>query len=191
MTRSILLRHTSGSAALLLALLVGACATTAAPPQPGPTPSGNVADTETGGMFRLGADPMGVALSIGAPPDKVWAAVPVVYEKLGIIAELNEPAQRKIGTLAYTQSRLGGKRTSDWVRCGTQGAGPSSGGMSRTRLSIVTTVRSAGEDRSELVTEVGGSSTNVEGTSTGAVACASKGDLEQRIRDLVLQELAR
>ena len=191
MTRSTKRCAAAALSVLSLALFATACASAPAHPESSPGPSAHVSDTETGGIFRLSDDSKSVSLSIDAPPEKVWGALSVVYEKLGIRSELNDSTARSIGTRAYSQSRLDGKRTRDWVRCGNDGAGPSSGGMARTRISIVSTVRSAAEGRSDLVTEVGGSSTSVEGTSTGAVACASKGELEQRIRDLVLEELAR
>jgi hypothetical protein len=168
-----------------------ACASAGPSASSGAGPSASVADTETGGIFRLSGESNAVSVALDAPPDTVWAVLPGIYKKLGIPAEIHEPSLRRIGTGAYMLSRLDGKRTTEWVRCGNQGSGPSSGGMYRTRLSIMTTVRDVGGGKSDLVSEVKGSAAAVEGTSTGAVACASTGALEQRIRALVAEELAR
>lgn len=178
------------AAAGIAALLSTGCAAATSPAGSAPGPSVNVADTETGAIFRLSSDPDFVSVALDAPAAQVWDLLPGVYRKMGIPVEINDPTARKIGTHGYMLSRLDGKRTSDWVRCGTQGAGPSSGGMFRTRLAITTTVREAGEGKATLLTEVGGSASPVEGTSTGPVACASTGGIEQRIRALLLEALA-
>jgi hypothetical protein len=138
----------------------------------------------------MGSDSRAVSVSLAASPDQVWAALPGVYQQLGIQAEMREDAARTLGTRAFTGSRIDGKRATDFVRCGNQGSGPSSGGMYRTRLMIVTRVIAIPDGKTDLVTEVGGTATPVEGTSTGQIACASTGDLEQRIRALVLQAIA-
>lgn len=182
------------TAFIALAAVVGlfstGCAAATSPAGEAPGPSASVADTETGGTFRLSSDRNFVSMALDASAAKVWDLLPGVYRKLGVPVEINDAAARKIGTQAYMLPRLDGKRTADWVRCGNQGAGPSSGGMFRTRLTIMTTVREAGDGKATLVTEVGGSASPVEGTSTGPVACASTGDLEQRIRALMLEALA-
>ena len=172
---------------LLLTLLM-ACAS-APPPMPTTGPSAHVSDTETGGLVRLSQDSKSTSISLDAPAAKVWGVLPAVYRRLGITPERNEAATMTIGTQAYTQSRLDGKRTLEWVRCGNQGAGPSSGGMLRTRFTILSVVRPAANDRADLVTTITGTATPVEGTSTGPISCTSTGDLEQRIRALVVAEL--
>lgn len=171
-----------------LSILAG-CATVASPPAGAGSP-GSISSTETGGVIRMGQDSRAVSVSLEAPPDQVWAALPGIYQQLGIQAEMREDATRTIGTRAFTGSRIDGKRTTDFVRCGNQGSGPSAGGMFRTRLMIVTRVMATSDGKTDLVSEVGGTATPVEGTSTGQVACASTGDLEQRIRALALQAIA-
>ena len=164
--------------------LITACASTAAAPTGAGTP-GSISGSETGGMIRIGEDSRAVSIAIAAAPDQVWAVLPGVYQELGIQAEIRDEASRMIGTRGFTGSRIGGKRTSDFVRCASQGAGPSSGGMMRTRLTITSRLNAASGGKTDLVTEVGGTATPVEGTSTGPVGCASTGELEQRIRAMV------
>ena len=171
-------------------LLLTACATAPAP-LPTTGPHAGVTDTETGTLIKLSDAPTTVSISLDAPPARIWAALPAVYSSLGIKPETNDAATMTIGTQAFTGSRLGGKRTLDWMRCGNQGAGPSSGGMVRTRFAITTVARPAANDKTDLVTTVTGTATPVEGTSTGATACSSTGDLEQKIRELVIAELTK
>jgi hypothetical protein len=130
-------------------------------------------------------------VSLNAPAAKVWSVLPTVYAKLEINAEVNDASTMTIGTRAYTQGRLAGKRTTDWMRCGNSGSGPSSGGMFRTKLSILSSVKPAPDDKAYLVSEVSGIASPVEGTSTGPVSCASSGDIEQRIREMVVAEIAK
>ncbi len=177
------------SSAIMVALLGSGCATT--PETPVRATEASVIDSESGPFIRLGQQSGSVSVSSDAAPDRVWSVLPVVYEKLGIRAEVNEAATLTIGTRGFTQTRIEGKRTSDWIRCGNEGSGPSSGGMYRTRLSIITRVEPASGGGSNVVTEVSGTATPVEGTSTGPVACASVGTIEQRIRTLIEEQIAR
>lgn len=165
------------------------CATAATPPAGAGAP-GSISGTETGGVIRMGQDSRAVSVALSASPDEVWAALPGVYRELGIQAEMRDEATRSLGTRGFTGGRIGGKRTMDYVRCGNQGSGPSAGGMFRTRLTIVTRVMPAADGKTELVSEVGGTAAPVEGTSTGVVACASNGDLEQRIREMALKAIS-
>ena len=178
-----------GSNSMIL-LLLAACATAPAP-LPTTGPNTGMTDTETGTLIKLSDAPTTVSISLDAPPSRIWAGLPAVYSSLGIKPETNDASTMTIGTQAFTGSRLGGKRTLDWMRCGNQGAGPSSGGMVRTRFTINTVARPASNDKTDLVTTVTGTATPVEGTSTGATACTSTGDLEQKIRELVVAELTK
>jgi hypothetical protein len=139
----------------------------------------------------LSQETKAVSIAIEASAARVWSVLPGVYERLGIPTEVNEAANRRIGTRGFTGQRLDGRRTTDWVTCGNQGSGPSTGGRYRTNLSIISVVRQRSDGGAELLSEVGGRATPVEGTSTGSVACASTGLIEQRIRALVEEALAR
>ena len=132
----------------------------------------------------MGQDSRAVSVGVAATPEQVWAALPGVYRELGITTDMRDDALRTLGARTFTGSRIGGKRSSDFVRCGNQGSGPSSGGMYRTRLTVISRVTAAGPGKSDLVTEVSGTATQVEGTSTGPIACASTGELEQRIKTM-------
>ena len=170
------------------AVVLAGCSSAPSPAR-APGPSASIGETETGTTFRLGGDPNAVSVTLESSPDQVWAVLPGVYRELGIPSEATDAATRTVGTKAFSGSRVGPHRTTEVVSCGTQGAGPSSGGMFRTRLSILTKVESAGSG-TRLSTEITGSATRVEGTSTGAIACVSSGALEKTIREMVQKAIA-
>lgn len=171
---------------ILCLVAVAGCAS-AAPSSPGSPASTHA--TESGVFVRLNQESQAVSVSIDAPAKKVWSVLPRVYEQLGIKADFADDAAMAIGANSFTASRLDGKRTSEFVRCGNQGSGPSSGAMFRTRLSIASRVV-ATQGRTEILSEVTGTATPVEGTSTGMVTCASTGLIELRIRELTLAAIA-
>jgi hypothetical protein len=165
-------------------IFLTACASASSPPAGAGTPGSITGSDVGGGTIRMGTDSRATSIFISATPEQVWAVLPSIYQELGIQTEMRDDALRTIGTRGFTGGRIGGKRTGDFVRCGNQGSGPSSGGMVRTRLTIVSRVTASGDGKSDLVTEVGGTATPVEGTSTGPTACASTGELEQRIKQM-------
>jgi hypothetical protein len=175
----------------LIALSLGACssAVTSAPVSRAPGPPASVDGTETSTYIRLSEESLAATAEFYATPEKLWAALPVVYGKLGIAANVNDPTTLRYGATAFTSSQLGGKRTADYVRCGNEGAGPSASGAYRRRLSILSSIVGIGDAHSALTTEVTGSATSVEGTSSGAVRCVTNGTLERQIRSLLLDAI--
>ena len=165
--------------------LLSACASSPSSAPAGAGTPGSISGTETGGMIRMGQDSRAVSVGLAATPEQVWAVLPGIYQEIGVQTEMRDDALRTIGTRGFTGGRIAGKRPLEFVRCGNAGSGPSSGGMLRTRLIIVTRVMPASGGKTELVTEVGGTATPVEGTSTGPTMCASTGELEQRIKTMV------
>jgi hypothetical protein len=120
-------------------------------------------------------------VSLGASRDDAWAALPQVYASLGLRADLVDPATHRYGAQRVTQVRIGERRTRDLVRCGNDGAGPSSVSGHRIQLSIVSRLSASAGGKTDVTTEVAGWATSVEGGSTGAVRCVSTGELEQQI----------
>lgn len=172
----------------LLGLATGcAGATPAASPAPeAPTIITGSPEAPTILLGREGATPTG---SLPAPIGRVWDALPVAYQSLGIPLQVHEPGEHAFGTRRFAGRRLGGRATEELVRCGNQGAGPSAVGRYRIQLSIITTLRAESPDRTALTTEVEGVAEPVEGTSRSRVRCVSTGDLEQWIYRLVAAQL--
>ncbi|HUQ18590.1 MAG TPA: hypothetical protein VM099_03160 [Gemmatimonadaceae bacterium] len=135
---------------------------------------------------RLSEENQAMSAVINASPQKVWELMPAVFEKLEISgAQVLDTNHQIYGTRDFRLNRLDGTRTGEFVRCGEEGAGQELGNMMRRKLSITTTVHGDANGKTTIATEISGYATPVEGTSTGAIRCASNGKLEKRIRLLV------
>lgn len=168
------------------ALAIGcAAAPGAAPPPPNPT----FERSSEGVAYRVGPIDPGARLQLAVSPDSVWLAVMDVYSAFGLTADVIDTRARRYGVQRFSQTRLGGKRTSEYVRCGFEATGPAAVIGYRTELSIISVVIPAAHDSTTVSTEVSGTAMRADG-STGPMQCASTGELEQRINALVRDRLA-
>ncbi|HEY0024152.1 MAG TPA: hypothetical protein VGB24_14650 [Longimicrobium sp.] len=166
----------------LVTLSLAACAPAAEPAQDRPAAlPAHIQETGGGIRIQLSAADPGTPVSLNGSRDDAWAALPQVYASLGLHADLVDPATHRYGAQRVTQVRIGERRTRDLVRCGNDGAGPSSASGHRIQLSIVSRLTASAGGKSDVTTEVAGWATSVEGGSTGAVRCVSTGELEQQI----------
>jgi len=173
-----------------LLVLMSACASSgSAPPGAAPGAPPQVRSTSSGLAVRLAVDSVRSTTVFQAPLDSVWSRLPAVYETLGIRAEVVDSRTWAFGTPRFTGRSLAGKRTIDMVYCGHEGAGPSAVRATLVRLSIVSSLRKLASGDTELTTEVAGTSTPMDGTSTTVTRCVSNGELEQRIADALGQQL--
>ena len=56
-------------------------------------------------------------MDLAAPPDSVWKALGAAYAALGLTPTVVDSRTRTYGVQRFTQPRLGGKRTAEYVRC--------------------------------------------------------------------------
>lgn len=174
----------------LSALVVVSCSQATTPGTPSPDVRPDVSPSGEGLSIRLGGEVAQPSGTLDAPIERVWEALPVVYQTLGIAAQVRDSTGRHVfGTRRFTERRAAGKATADLVRCGNQGAGPSAVAGYRIQLTILTTLRSEAAGRTTLITEITGVGESVEGTSTGRVRCVSTGELERRVFQLVAAQL--
>lgn len=171
-------------------LVVTACSQATTPGTPSPDVRPDVSPSGEGLSIRLGGE-VAEPRTLDATLDRVWEALPVAYQTLGIAAQVRDSTGRVFGTRRFTERRAAGKATADLVRCGNQGAGPSAVAGYRIQLTILTTLRSEAAGRTTLITEITGVGESVEGTSTGRVRCVSTGELEHRIYQVVAAQLTR
>lgn len=167
-----------------LLVLLSACTSSGSTPggaAPGAPPT--VRSTSSGLAVRLAVDSVRSTTVFQAPLDSVWSRLPAVYEALDIPVEVTDPRTWTFGNRRFTGRNLAGKRTIDLVYCGHEGAGPSAVRATLVRLSIVSALKRLASGDTELTTEVTGTSTPMDGTSTAATRCVSNGELEQRIAD--------
>ncbi len=174
---------------VLIAMVLLACAQGATPGAPSPAQPTRVNPTSEGVSIRLGDEGPAPSGTLEAPIERVWAALPVAYQTLGIAAPVRDSLARSFGNRRFTERRAAGKATADLVHCGNEGAGPSAIAGHRIQLSILTRLRAETGTRTVLTTEISGVAESVEGTSTGRVRCVSRGELEHRIYQLVAAQL--
>jgi hypothetical protein len=175
----------------MMFLAAAGCAT-ATPVGTAPTSHpATVAGDDEVTSIRLSEEPESMSAVFDAPPAKVWAAMPLVYQKLEVTGAgvLDSDAQT-YGVHDYTSNRLAGTRTGDFVRCGEEGSGQALGSMVRRRLSISTNVHGDPNGKTTISTQISGYAQPAEGTSNSAIRCASNGKLEKRIRAVLTQLLA-
>lgn len=176
--------------ALMLTVLAAACAPATSSPDQRPVgPNAAIIESSTSVMVRINNDESGMTRTLDAAPERVWAVLPAVYGELGIPVEVSDANARAFGNRRVTVQRIGGERTSSWVRCGNEGAGPSAMSGYRVQLSILTSLQPAGAGKTTLTTQIGGHGTTIEGTSTSRVLCATTGRLEQRIAQMIAARL--
>ncbi len=177
------LAHNACVPVALLALMA-ACASTSTSVTTDPSVASlpaEIRETSTGVLIRVTAEQLVVNTEVDVSRERAWELVPRVYAALGIPGQVLNSTELKYGNQGMTQSRIGGRRLDDYVRCAFQGAGPSAAGGYRTRLAVTTRVEPASTGHSILSTQITASATSVEGTSTEAVRCVSNGDLERLI----------
>lgn len=169
--------------AFVLLVLLGGCASgTASSGSLNPSPS--ITTSSTGVLINTD-DSARPGEPLNGSLEEVWELLPQVYEMLAIPVTIRDPDTRSLGARRFTRSRLVGRSTESFVRCAN--SGPTT---RRLVLRIVTTLSPAPRGQTRATTEVTGTSTSMDGTSTGAVRCGSTGDLEITIQRLLADLLA-
>lgn len=168
-------------------LLAAAACGCASGPASGPTEQvlpalpAEVRETSTGAIIRIAAEQLIVETEVQVPLERAWSLLPRVYSALGIDGQVLDSEARVYGTRRFRKNRVGGTPVREYVRCAFQGAGPSAAGGYRTELSISTRVEGAASGWSTVSSQISGTATSAEGTSTDAVRCVSNGNLERLI----------
>jgi hypothetical protein len=176
---------------VLMFLAATGCATATPVGTGGASHPATVAGDDEVTSIRISEEPESMSAVFDAPPEKVWAAMPLVYAKLEVTgARVLDSNEQTYGVHDYTSNRLAGTRTGDFVRCGEEGAGQELGNMVRRRLSISTNVHGDPNGKTTISTQISGYAQTAEGTSNSAIRCASNGKLEKRIRAALTQLLA-
>lgn len=190
------------SSVLLLVAAITACAST-----PGDTPrsgSGTTVQRQAAGATLVG--PQGtsgshdysttVALEtksypVAVEPAAIWGALPAAYQSLGIPLAALDSATMTVGNpgLAVRGGRIGERRVSRYLNCGSDPLTGPIADRAEVRLSVLSHVRPAGAG---AVIEVQVSGTAVQRSlSNNAVTCTSTGVLEEALATAAKLELVR
>jgi hypothetical protein len=146
-----------------------------------PEPPPRIEATGDGYTVRLGRDQtLAVATIAGAQPD-VFQALMRAYEELDI--EIGG-ADRVRGMVQSEKvaalHRYAGERMSELFHCGQTLTGERADSW-RLQIEITSQAQRAGSDSTRLTTRTTAMARAMDGTSTNAVPCATRGRLEQKI----------
>jgi hypothetical protein len=173
--------------AILALLASAACAPASSESAPASRPGhSRVITTGSGVDIQLAEDGPAAAKPVSASPAQVWAALPGVYEAVGITGAAGDERARVYGVRKLMiRRRLGKHALSRYLSCGNTPGGGLVADSYRVQLTVLTSVRPGSGSGSLVQTEVIASGHPTEGTSTSAVRCASTGVLEGRIAELL------
>lgn len=174
---------------VLSALLVGCASSGSSGPSVGPREVTTRVETPEGtvNLRSMRSDPT-AEFSIDAPPDQVWRALAVVYDELDVHVTTLDMGNRRIGIEnTRMRRRLGGVRLSKYLSCGER-LGQPLADTDDIRMTVLTQVVPSGSG-SVLYTLVDASAKQT-GTSGNWVNCATTGELEHHIVELVRKHAA-
>jgi hypothetical protein len=169
---------------LALATLLGCSAaqtgvgnTLESPPEPPPM----VETTGDGYTFRLARDQsLAVATIEGRQPD-VFQALMRAYDELDIEIGGADPTRGMVQSEKIAAiHRYAGERMSELFHCGQTLTGDRADSW-RLQIEITSQAQRDGSDHTQLTTRINASARAMDGTSTNAVPCATRGRLEQKI----------
>jgi hypothetical protein len=126
---------------------------------------------------------------VKASREKVLAALTAAYSNLGIDVKLYDPGTGRVGNRSLSRTnRVAGERISTFLGCGMMVSGEAADNY-RVTMSVVSQATPA-DGGSTVETWLTAAARDL-GTSSGNVSCASKGTLERKINQLVLEHIAR
>ena len=168
---------------------VGACA--ARDPNVAPPPQTVTPVTITGSGGGIGSteirnDPRVVVRTIPAPLDAVWDALPKVYQTLDIPQAGADPGAKLFGNPQFRPRRIAGERMSAYLDCGAGFTAVPKADEYEVTISVLT--RLTPDDYGGTVAATTVTATAKPRAESGnPVYCASKGTLETRVTELLLQ----
>ena len=179
--------------ALATAGIFTACAASTSSPDLDIAPTSTVATTRgvtaTGGASTVIASAMNIDLDVRlvvtGTPDQAWTALTAVYQELGIPLSVNDAASKTIGNTGWrTRRSIVRVPAQRYLDCGSSGTIQNAETYQLT-LSIISNVKPNPRGGAVVSTAITGTGKNPITSSSAEVRCASTGDLELRIREMV------
>jgi hypothetical protein len=154
-----------------------------------PTPTATATRVVTGAGSTLTMNSMNIDLDVKlfvtGTPDEAWAVLPGVFSELLIPTSVVDNRTKTIGNTGWkTRRSIGRIPAQRYLECGSSGT-MQNAETYQLNLSIITTVLPNPNGGSVISTAISGTGKNPITSSSAEVRCASKGDLELRIRDMV------
>ena len=126
--------------------------------------------------------------TVAATPVQVWAVLRSVFDQLEIEATEVDPRQRIMGNQRFRPRRIAGERPSTYLECGRDYGGAYADTRDLTMSFGVQLF--GGPTGGTIVASVVSGSTRPRGVSGDALPCQSKGTLEARLFEVILERLA-
>lgn len=127
---------------------------------------------------------------VRAPSERVLTLVHEAYTALGIATQVDPRGRLVSSGATELRARIEGKRTSTYLNCGTSAVGQQAADVHRVTLAARSYVSPTTDGTgSEVRTILEASARAVGGGSTTPVRCASTGELERRLIQLVQARL--
>lgn len=177
---------------ILAAALAGLTASTPAGAQQTPRPPVLRIGSLDGSSINLERPPEFVSVSedtVPAPADSLWVDLPKIYHDLGVEDVGQDPSQWTFGNAGFTiRRRLGGKRLSHYLRCGSTMTG-SVADQYDVHMSILTQLQPL-PSGSTLVRSSLQATAIPRSHSGNTVECSTTGKLEESIAKSLALEAA-
>lgn len=140
--------------------------------------------------ITMHADDRPSSSTVQAPPERVWAVMPAVYQGLKIPIGMIDQNSRVIGNrrIETNSGRIAGARGSLYLSCGNTGIGVPIADSYQINLSVLTQVIPGSGGTTQVQTSIDANATQ-RGVSSAPVRCASTGRLEQQIAAAIQQHL--
>lgn len=134
--------------------------------------------------ISTGSTPIAGTSTIAAPADKLWRALPAIYDSLGIPRSVIDASSRLIGNRGLQIRRqLGNVRLSKYIDCGSPQARPSAD-FYDVNLSVVTQLEVIAPGDTKVMTTVDAMGRPVSFTGE-YVRCATTGEIEAKISKML------
>jgi hypothetical protein len=174
---------------LAAAALLAGCSGNAPPSTQTVRNTTSISTTGVGGSATASiesySDVGGSAHRVSAAPDRVWEAMPAVYQGLGIAVGTSIPDAKTIGNVRLELNRvLAGQPLSTFVNCGEGPTGSPLADSYRVTMSLLTILAPAETGATRVETRVNASAVN-RAVSGATVNCATTGRLESLIAERI------
>lgn len=187
------------SVPVLLLLATAACSSAPGGADPAPVPSTaptiqteRVVTSSGGGGLAITTANLdnNIRLLSTGNVAQVWSVLPSIYQDLGIPLTVKDDNRKVIGNEGWrTRRSIGRVPMQRYLDCGRSGT-IENAETYQINMTIVTTVTANPDGGSVVGTIISAVGRNPVTSSTQDVRCASTGDLEIRIRDMVQQRVA-
>lgn len=134
-------------------------------------------------------DTIGTPVTVDAPPGETFAAAALVFQNLGIKADVRDSAGGLIGNIKLVRSRrLDRTPLSVFLDCGSTMTGLRADNY-RITMPVLVMLDPLGADRSTMRIAVVASAQDPTGSSNQPVLCGSTGALETRMHKAIVEQI--